>query len=116
MNNALALPFFVHDSPFENRRQLMATRQIVVLGGGVGGTLVANLLARKLTRKQANITVIDRTGRHIYQPGWLYIPFGGTPPERLERAERSLLARMVRLVVGDVRRIDRDARQIELAD
>ena len=90
----------------------MAPSQIVILGGGVGGTLVANLLARKLTRKQANITVIDRTGRHMYQPGWLYIPFGGVPPERLERAERSLLARKVRLVIGDVRRIDRDARQI----
>jgi sulfide:quinone oxidoreductase len=95
---------------------MMVPKEIVILGGGVGGTLVANLLAHKLTRKQANITVIDRTGRHSYQPGWLYIPFGGTPPERLERAERSLLARMVRLVVGDVRRIDREARRIEMVD
>lgn len=60
--------------------------------------------------------MIDRTGQHSYQPGWLYIPFGGTPPERLERAERSLLAQMVRLVVGDVRRIDREARRIEMVD
>jgi sulfide:quinone oxidoreductase len=94
----------------------MAASEIVILGGGVGGTLVANLLARKLGRKQANITVIDRTGRHVYQPGWLYIPFGGAPPERLERTERSLLARRIKLVVGDVRRIDRDARQIVMAD
>jgi sulfide:quinone oxidoreductase len=94
----------------------MAPSQIVILGGGVGGTLVANLLARKLTRKQATITVIDRTGRHVYQPGWLYIPFGGAPPERLERAERSLLARSVRLLVGDVRRIDRTNQRIEMDD
>ena len=94
----------------------MAPSEIVILGGGVGGTLVANLLARKLTRRQANITVIDRSGRHTYQPGWLYIPFGGAPPERLERAERSLLARSVRLTIGDVQRIDRDARQIAMAD
>ncbi len=94
----------------------MAPSEIVILGGGVGGTLVANLLARKLSPRQANITVIDRSGRHTYQPGWLYIPFGGPPPERLERAERSLLARPVRLVIGDVRRIDRDARQIAMAD
>jgi sulfide:quinone oxidoreductase len=94
----------------------MAASEIVILGGGVGGTLVANLLARKLTRRQAHITVIDRSGQHIYQPGWLYIPFGGAPPERLERTERSLLARSIRLVVGDVRQIDRDARRIEMAD
>jgi sulfide:quinone oxidoreductase len=34
----------------------------------------------------------------------------------LERAERSLLARQVRLAIGDVRRIDRDARQIAMVD
>src|ERR671936_235380 len=94
----------------------MAAHKIVILGGGVGGTLVANLLARKLTREQAHITLIDRTGRHVYQPGWLYIPFGGAPPERLERSERSLLSRQVTLAVGDVRRIDRTVQQVEMAD
>src|SRR5689334_20982695 len=94
----------------------MNPQEIVILGGGVGGTLVANLLARKLSRKQANITVIDRTGKHTYQPGWLYLPFGGAPPEQLERDERSLLARRVRLAVGDVARIDRDAREIVMSD
>jgi sulfide:quinone oxidoreductase len=94
----------------------MAPTQIVILGGGVGGTLVANLLARKLTRQQAHITLIDRTGLHIYQPGWLYIPFGGTPPEQLERPERGLLNRKVTLVVGDIHRINRDVQQIEMSD
>jgi len=94
----------------------MAAHEILILGGGVGGTLVANLLARKLNRQQAHITLIDRTGRHVYQPGWLYIPFGGEPPERWERSERSLLSRKVDLVVGDARRIDRAAHQIEMVD
>jgi sulfide:quinone oxidoreductase len=94
----------------------MAPSNIVVLGGGVGGTLVANLLARELSRRQAHITLIDRTGRHVYQPGWLYIPFGGDAPERLERSERSLLSRKVTLAIGDVRRIDHANRQIQMAD
>jgi sulfide:quinone oxidoreductase len=94
----------------------MAPTNIIVLGGGVGGTLLANLLARKLTRKQANITLIDRTGRHVYQPGWLYVPFGGDPPERLERSERKLLNDMVNLVVGEAARIDPQAQIIEMAD
>jgi sulfide:quinone oxidoreductase len=94
----------------------MAAQEIVILGGGVGGTLIANLLAHKLTRKRARITLIDRTGRHIYQPGLLYIPFGGAPPEQLERPERGLLDRSVRLAVGDVRRINRAAHQVEMAD
>src|SRR5690349_559600 len=94
----------------------MAPSEIVILGGGVGGTLIANLLARKLSRRQANITVIDRSGRHTYQPGWLYIPFGGVAPEQLEQTERRLLSRKVTLAVGDVRRIGREARKIEMAD
>jgi sulfide:quinone oxidoreductase len=94
----------------------MTVHEIVVLGGGVGGTLAANLLARRLTRRQAHITLIDRSGRHVYQPGWLYIPFGGAPPESLERSERALLSKKVTLAIGDVARIDRAARQIEMAD
>jgi sulfide:quinone oxidoreductase len=93
----------------------MATHNIVILGGGVGGTLTANLLARSLKRSEAHITVIDRIGQHVYQPGWLYVPFGGAPPERLERSERRLLSRKVELLVGDVRHINPDGK-VELAD
>ncbi len=53
----------------------MAAR-IVILGGGVGGTLAANLLAKQIPESLATITVADRTGKHVYQPGWLYLPFG----------------------------------------
>lgn len=94
----------------------MAAHEIVVLGGGVGGTQVANMLAGKLTRRKAHVTLIDRTGRHAFQPGWLYIPFGGAPPEALERDERNLLNRKVTLAVGDVARVDREARRVEMAD
>ena len=49
--------------------------RIVVLGGGVGGTLAANLLARQLGH-DAHVTVIDPTGMHVYQPGFLYAALG----------------------------------------
>jgi sulfide:quinone oxidoreductase len=93
----------------------MATHNIVILGGGVGGTLSANLLARSLKRSEAHITLIDLHGQHVYQPGWLYVPFGGAPPEHFERSERRLLSRKVELLVGDARHINPDG-QVELAD
>ena len=49
--------------------------RIVVLGGGVGGTLTANLLSRELGR-DAHVTVVDPTGMHVYQPGFLYLALG----------------------------------------
>ena len=60
--------------------------RIVILGGGVGGTLTANLLVKRLGVElddgRAAITVIDATGQHTYQPGFMYIAMGG------ERASR----------------------------
>ena len=44
--------------------------RVVVLGGGVGGTLVANLLSERLG-DAGRVTVIDQTGMHLYQPGFL---------------------------------------------
>ena len=93
---------------------------ILILGGGVGGTLTANLLARKLRRQlkagTATITVVDLTGEHVYQPGFMYIAMGGERAENLHRPERGLLDSRVALVVGTAVRVDETARIVELAD
>jgi sulfide:quinone oxidoreductase len=92
------------------------SHRIVILGGGVGGTLLANLLARKLKGTEAEITVVDATGQHVYQPGWLYLPFGEEHPRHLVKRERSLLHRRVRLVTDRAERIDPAAQTVHLAD
>lgn len=38
----------------------------MVLGGGTGGTLVANRLARRLRNGRAEVVVVDRDDRYIY--------------------------------------------------
>jgi sulfide:quinone oxidoreductase len=94
--------------------------RIVILGGGVGGTLTANLLVKKL-RKQIDtgdveVMVVDATGQHVYQPGFMYIAMGGERAEKLERPERSLLDKRVTLLVGEVVRVDEERRHVLLAD
>src|SRR5688572_29879094 len=95
-------------------------QRIVILGGGVGGTLTANLLIKKLRRQVTSgavqITVIDQTGQHTYQPGFMYIAMGGERAERLQRPERSLLDQRVTLLVGEVRRINESTRTVVLTD
>lgn len=93
----------------------MAAR-IVILGGGVGGTLTANLLARHLHPDDAEIIVADRTGKHVYQPGWLYLPFGKEHPENLIRDERGLLDRHARLVRKEFTHIDPERRRLVAED
>ncbi|HYM83472.1 MAG TPA: FAD/NAD(P)-binding oxidoreductase [Candidatus Dormibacteraeota bacterium] len=94
-------------------------QRVVVLGGGVGGTLAANLIARKLKREisrgAAKVSVVDATGVHSYQPGYMYIAMGHEREEKLERAEKRLLDTNVDLVVDEVTRIDTAAQAVELA-
>ena len=54
----------------------MARKRIVILGGGTGGTMVANRLRRRFDADEAEIHVVDRDDRHVYQPGLLFVPFG----------------------------------------
>jgi sulfide:quinone oxidoreductase len=50
-------------------------KRIVVLGGGTGGTLMANRL-RRAHDDQVEIVVVDQEDNHVYQPGLLFVPFG----------------------------------------
>ena len=84
------------------------TQHILIIGGGVGGTIVANLLARTLHPQEAEITLIDSSGKHVYMPLWLTMPFNQleAEDEQLVRNERDLLNKHVYLVQGQVQRID----------
>jgi sulfide:quinone oxidoreductase len=95
-------------------------KRILILGGGVGGTLTANLLVKKLRDRvdcgEVTIKVIDETGQHVYQPGFMYIAMGGERAAKLQRPERSLLDKRVQLVVGEVASVDEASGMVTLTD
>jgi sulfide:quinone oxidoreductase len=95
-------------------------QRILILGGGVGGTLTANLLVKKLRsridRGEVEIVVVDATGEHVYQPGFMYIAMGGERAANLHRPERGLLDKRVTLIVGEVERIDEADQVVILTD
>jgi len=88
-------------------------RQVVILGGGTGGTLTANRLRRALPDED-QVVVVDSDDRHLYQPGLLFVPFGLSAPDRLVRSRAGQFRRGVRFVKGDVERVDLDADRIVL--
>jgi sulfide:quinone oxidoreductase len=90
----------------------MAAR-VVVLGGGVGGTLVANLLDKSLGR-DVHVTVVDPSGMHDYQPGYLYVALGQARGHWLSRDERTLLRSGVDLVIEEAVRIHPEAQTVQL--
>ncbi|HYU56587.1 MAG TPA: FAD/NAD(P)-binding oxidoreductase [Actinomycetota bacterium] len=87
--------------------------RIVVLGGGVGGTLAANLLHKELGRN-ATVTVVDPTGMHVYQPGFLYVALGQANGRWLSRDERTLLYPGVELAIEGAARVHPDRGEVEL--
>jgi sulfide:quinone oxidoreductase len=95
-------------------------QRILIIGGGVGGTLTANLLVKKLRarigRGEVEVKLVDTTGQHVYQPGFMYIAMGGERAANLKRPERSLLDHRVQLVIGEVERIDPARQLVTLAD
>lgn len=91
----------------------MSTR-IVVLGGGTGGTLIANRLRRKLS--DVEITVVDRDDTHVYQPGLLFVPFGLIRPEDIVKPRKRQLHSGIRYVRCDIDRVDIDGNRVHLTD
>ena len=79
--------------------------EVVILGGGVGGTIVANLVAKQ-TQDRAHVTLVDATGIHVYQPGFLYVAVGLEQPAALNRPESRLLRADVSLVIERAMRVD----------
>jgi sulfide:quinone oxidoreductase len=87
-------------------------KNLVVLGAGTGGTTVANRMARKLPADWS-VTVIDPSASHLYQPGLLFIPFGG--PDSIERPRGKTLRPEAIWRRDSVSRVDPDARKVVLA-
>jgi sulfide:quinone oxidoreductase len=91
-------------------------KRIVILGGGTGGTMMANRLRRAYEPDEAEITVVDRDNRHVYQPGLLFVPFGLTDIEDIVRSRRRQLRDGVAFHQTDVDRVDLEADTVHLAD
>lgn len=88
---------------------------LLILGAGTAGTMVANRLRSQLDSSWT-VTVVDADDKHHYQPGYLFLPFGDSTPERIEKSRRAQLRDGVVFVEGEVTRVDPTARSVALSD
>ncbi|MGH8462902.1 MAG: NAD(P)/FAD-dependent oxidoreductase [Pseudomonas sp.] len=83
---------------------------MVVVGGGVGGTLLANQLVVKLYPEilagQVRVTLLSSSPDHFYKPAFMYVAFDLHFNEELKRPERSLLRPEIDFQVQEVTRFD----------
>ena len=94
----------------------MSKKRIVILGGGTGGTMTANRLRRRFGPDEAEIHVVDRDDRHVYQPGLLFVPFGLASLDEIVRPRRRLLHDGVVFHETEVAWVELDRDEIVLLD
>ncbi len=94
----------------------MATKRIVILGGGTGGTITANRLRKRFDADEAEIHVVDRDDRHVYQPGLLFVPFGLTDVGDIVRPRRRQLRNGIVFHESEIETVALDDDQVRLAD
>jgi len=80
-------------------------RHLVILGAGTGGTVAANHLRKKLSRKEWALTVVDRDDEHYYQPGFLFIPFGFLEKKDIVKPKSKFLPKGVDFIQAEIDRI-----------
>ena len=91
-------------------------KRLLILGAGTAGTMVANKLRPRLDEREWSITIVDQNETHYYQPGFLFLPFGGYTREELERPKRNFMPAGVDLVMGEIDLIEADDNRVKLAD
>ena len=92
------------------------TERIVIVGGGTGGSVLANDLADRLEPEldagEVEVTLINDGPDHVYKPVWLYVPFGRREPADGRRALDALVDDAVDLRIDRVSAIDTDSRRL----
>ncbi len=77
-------------------------KNLIIIGAGTAGTMMANKLNRKLDARQWQITIIDRDNEHYYQPGFLFIPFGIYQPEDVVKSRTEFIPKEVTFLMDEV--------------
>jgi NADH:quinone reductase (non-electrogenic) len=88
--------------------------KVVILGGGFGGLAAA----RGLARAPVDVTLVDRTNHHLFQPLLYQVATAGLSPAEIASPIRRILRRQrnARVLLGEAVAIDTAVRRVRLPD
>ena len=84
-------------------------KNLVILGAGTAGTMMASHLKKKLNKSDWAITIVDQYKTHYYQPGFLFLPFDTYKPEDVKKTIDEFIPKGVKLIREKIDRIDKDS-------
>ncbi len=92
----------------------MKVRNLVILGAGTAGTMMANKLHKSLNASEWKITIVDRDETHYYQPGFLFIPFGIYKPEDVMKPKADFLPNEATFIIDEIEKIQPEKNEVIL--
>jgi len=91
--------------------------KILIVGGGMGGTILANNLARRLkgemTAGKVHLEMLSASDKHAYLPGLLYVAVGRMATDELYRDQASLLEPGIAFSVDPVEQFALDKNSVK---
>lgn len=85
-------------------------KRILVIGGGIGGTMTANHLVSKLypeiSQGKVEVMMFSNSPWHYYKPAFMYVAFNKFFKDELRRPQQSLLRPEIKFVVDEVEMFD----------
>ena len=91
-------------------------KNVIILGAGTAGTMMANHLHKKLDKKDWQITIIDEKKNHYYQPGFLFLPFDLYRPEALVQPIQKFIPHHENFINESIDRIAPEESLVKLAN
>lgn len=87
-------------------------KKVIIIGGGFGGLAAA----KKLKNKPVDVILIDKTNHHLFQPLLYQVATAGLSPAYIAFPLRSIFrkSKNVRVILGEVKRIDRTSKKVYL--
>ncbi len=89
-------------------------KTFLILGGGTGGTMVANKMSQILDQDEWKIVVVDQNENHYYQPGFLFIPFGIYGPADVVKPKRDFYPPNVEFILSPIDLIEPEKNRVKL--
>lgn len=89
-------------------------KRLLILGAGTSGTMMANHMIKKLSKKDWEITIVDQHKTHYYQPGFLFLPFDIYSTKDVKKKGRKYIPNDVNYILDKIDRIIPEEKKVKL--
>lgn len=89
-------------------------KNLVILGAGTAGTMMANHMVHKLSKKEWQITIVDQYKTHYYQPGFLFLPFDMYSTSQVKKNGKKFIPKNVNYIQKKIELIVPESNKVEL--